>query len=171
MAAFSQLAYLPFEPAQQPPAPGAPKIERDAGRKELAASLSAGEFRLITVFNKDDAQAFLAVRDEQLAVLAFRGTESQSLQDWRIDLNAERVPLPGVRGVTVHRGFLEAFGYCRAENEAAVEANVPSTLGLYTIPWAGLLPKLPRPHLSGTIWRLATPSGRRESERSNSIGR
>src|SRR5271168_3326757 len=62
MAAFCQLAYVPFEPAQPAPAPGAPKIERGVGRKELAASLTAGDFRLITVFNNGDAQAFLAVR-------------------------------------------------------------------------------------------------------------
>jgi triacylglycerol lipase len=41
------------------------------------------------------------------------------------------VPLPGVPGVTVHRGFLEAFECCREEIEAAVGAQVPSTLGLY----------------------------------------
>ena len=131
MAAFCQLAYVPFEPAQPAPAPGAPKIERGVGRKELAASLTAGDFRLITVFNNGDAQAFLAVREAQFAVLAFRGTESRSLQDWLTDINVERVPLPGVPGVTVHRGFLEAFEYCRAEIEATVDANVPSTLGLY----------------------------------------
>jgi hypothetical protein len=77
----------------------------------------------------DDTQAFLAVRDGQFAVLAFRGTAN--LQDWRINLNAIRVPMPGVPGVMVHRGFLEAFERCRAEIEAAVDANVASTLGLY----------------------------------------
>jgi hypothetical protein len=84
---------------------------------------------LVSVFNRDDTQAFLAVRDEQFAVLAFRGTAN--LQDWRINLDAIRVPLPGVPGVTVHRGFLDAFECCRAEIGAAVDANVPSTLGLY----------------------------------------
>jgi hypothetical protein len=104
-------------------------MEKQAGREELEAHLAAGGFRLVSVFNKDDAQAFLAVRDGQFAVLAFRGTIS--LQDWRTNLNVRRVPLPGVPGVTVHCGFLEAFECCREEIEAAVNAHVPSTLGLY----------------------------------------
>jgi hypothetical protein len=129
MAAFCQLAYVPYEAAPPPPPPGAPKIEREAGRKELEASLAAGDFRLASVFNRDDTQAFLAVREGQFAVLAFRGTAN--LQDWRINLDAIRVPLPGVPGVTVHRGFLEAFDYCRGEIEAAVDDHVGSNLGLY----------------------------------------
>jgi triacylglycerol lipase len=129
MAAFSQLAYVPYEAAPPPSARGAPKMEKQAGREELEAHLAAGGFRLVSVFNKDDAQAFLAVRDGQFAVLAFRGTIS--LQDWRTNLNVRRVPLPGVPGVTVHCGFLEAFECCREEIEAAVNAHVPSTLGLY----------------------------------------
>jgi triacylglycerol lipase len=129
MAAFSQLAYVPFPAATPPPSPGAPKVEKEEGRELLNAHLAAGDFRLVSVFNKDDTQAFLAVRDGQFAVLAFRGTAN--LQDWRINLNARRVPLPGVPGVTVHRGFLEAFESCRGEIEAAVGAYVPSTLGLY----------------------------------------
>jgi hypothetical protein len=128
MAAFCQLAYVPYE--QTPtPTPGAPKKERQSGRTELETCLAAGRFRLVKIFNKDDAQAFLAVCDDQLAVLAFRGTAS--LQDWRTNLNAMRVPLPGVPGVKVHCGFLSAFECCREDIEAAVKAYVPSTLGLY----------------------------------------
>ncbi len=129
MAAYCQLAYVPYEPAPPPPAPGAPKMEREGGREELKERLAAGKFRLVSVFNKDDAQAFLAVCDGQFAVLAFRGTAS--FQDWRINLNVRRVPLPGVAGVTVHCGFLSAFQCCQEEIKAAVEAHVPSTLGLY----------------------------------------
>jgi hypothetical protein len=94
MAAFCELAHVPFVAAPPPPPRGAPKIERGAGREKLEALLSAGDFRLVEVFNKDDAQAFLAVRDGHFAVLAFRGTET--LQDWRTNLNVKRVPLPGV---------------------------------------------------------------------------
>jgi triacylglycerol lipase len=70
-----------------------------------------------------------SVRDGHFAVLAFRGTESG--QDWRTNLNVRRVLLPGVPGVTVHGGFLEAFEHCRGEIEAAVNGHVPSRLGLY----------------------------------------
>ncbi len=129
MAAFCELARVPLAAVSPAPPPGSPKTERGAGRKKLEALLSAGGFRLLEVFNKDEAQAFLAVRDGHFAVLAFRGTESP--QDWRTNRNVKRVPLPGVPGVTVHCGFLEAFTYCRGEIEAAVDTHVPSTLGLY----------------------------------------
>src|SRR6266516_3947607 len=129
MAAFCELARVPLAAVSPAPPPGSPKTERGAGRKKLEALLSAGGFRLLEVFNKDEAQAFLAVRDDRFAVLAFRGTET--LQDRRTDFNVKRVPLPGVPGVTVHCGFLEAFMYCRREIEAAVETHVHSSLGLY----------------------------------------
>jgi triacylglycerol lipase len=129
MAHFCELARVPLAAASPAPPPGSPKIEREAGRKKLEELLSAGNFCLIEVFNKDEAQAFLAVRDGHFAVLAFRGSESP--QDWRTNRNFKRVPLPGVPGVTVHGGFLEVFECCRKEIEAAVNAHVPSTLGLY----------------------------------------
>jgi hypothetical protein len=91
MARFCQLAHLPFEPAQ-----GLPPAERgnkttENGREPLKARLAAGAFRLVKIFN--NAQAFLAVREDYFAVLAFRGT--QGPQELRhIDLNLRRVPLP-----------------------------------------------------------------------------
>ena len=129
MAAFCQIARVPLAAVSPAPPPGSPKTERGGGRKKLEALLSAGGFRLVEVFNKDEAQAFLAVRDDRFAVLAFRGTET--LQDRHTDFNVKRVPLPGVPGVTVHCGFLEVFECCRKEIEVAVNAHVPSTLGLY----------------------------------------
>jgi triacylglycerol lipase len=129
MAAFCEFAYLPFEIAPPPPAPGAPKNERPSGHEELQARLKAGEFRLVKVFNKDDTQAFLAVRDTEFAVLAFRGTTT--LEDWRTNLRVRRVPLPDVPDVKVHCGFLQAFECCKDEIKAAVHDNVPDDLGLY----------------------------------------
>jgi hypothetical protein len=70
MAAFSQLAYLPYEAVSSPPASGAPKMEKRTGREELERHLGAGNFRLVSTINSDDAHAFLAVRDEHFAVLA-----------------------------------------------------------------------------------------------------
>jgi Lipase (class 3) len=119
MASFCELARVPL--AAISPAPG--------GRKKLEELLSAGGFRLVEVFNKDEAQAFLAVRHDRFAVLAFRGSETPL--DRCTDLNAKRVPLPGVEGVTVHRGFLKVFMHCRKKIEAAVDGHVPSTLPLY----------------------------------------
>jgi hypothetical protein len=129
MAAFCELAYLPFDLDPPPPAKGAPKNERRSGREELNARLAAGQFRLAAVFNKDDTQGFLAVRDNEFAVLAFRGTTT--LTDWRTNLNVKRVPLPNAPDVKVHCGFLQAFECCDEEIRAAVDGNVPKDLGLY----------------------------------------
>jgi hypothetical protein len=116
MALFCEFAHLPIEPVQPAPAAGAPKIERKGGREKLSLHLETGDFRLVEVFNKDDAQGFLAIRDGHFAVLAFRGTETD--QDRRTDFNFGPVPLPGVPGVQVHRGFLEVFQHCRGRLSA-----------------------------------------------------
>jgi triacylglycerol lipase len=129
MAEFSQLAYVPFVDEQAPPRPGAPKVEKSGGRKQLETCLAAGQFRLVDVFNRDDTQAFLAIRDDQFAVLAFRGTAN--LGDWAINLNVGRVLLPGFSNVRVHRGFLAAFDSSKEELVRAVNEYVPSSLGLY----------------------------------------
>jgi hypothetical protein len=117
MALFCELAHDTFV-ADQSPADqaGAPTVAGGAGRKELKRRLEAGSFRLVQVFNKD--QAFLAVREGHFAILAFRGTEGKELLD--TDLNLRLVPLPGVSGVMVHCGFLEVFSRCKTEIEAAV---------------------------------------------------
>lgn len=130
MAAFSQLAYLPFEEGGGPaPRPGAPRAERAGGADQLAAALAAGGFDLVEMFNQDDTQAYLAVHPDQFAVLAFRGTTDFS--DWLTNLNVGREPLPMRPEIEVHRGFLSAFECCRAAITAAVDKAVPSTLGLY----------------------------------------
>jgi triacylglycerol lipase len=128
MALFCELAHDAFV-SDRPPTDqaGAPGIAGEAGRIELKRRLEAGCFRLVQVFSKD--QAFLAVREGHLAVLAFRGTKGRELLD--TDLNLRLVPLPGVSGVMVHRGFLEVFSHCKREIEKAVNDSVPSTLGFY----------------------------------------
>jgi triacylglycerol lipase len=128
MAVFCQLAYVPFEQVQPPPTPRSPKLEKAGGRMELTARLATGGFTLIEVFNKDDTQAFLAVSAE-FAVLAFRGTTD--FADWVTNLNALKTPLPGVAGVSVHRGFLGAYDCCADDILTAVNDHVPPDLGLY----------------------------------------
>lgn len=105
---------------------GTPTVAVVAGRIELRRRLESGGFRLVQAFNED--RAFLAIREGHFAVLAFRGTEGNELH---YDLDFQLVPLPGVSGVMVHRGFLEVFSSCKGEIEAAVNENVPSTLGFY----------------------------------------
>ena len=128
MALFCELAHDTFV-ADETSADqaGAPTVAGEAGRNELKRRLEAGSLRLIQVFNKN--QAFLAVREGHFAVLAFRGTQGKELLD--TDLNLRLVPLPGVRGVMVHCGFLEVFSRCKREIEAAVDQSVSPTLGLY----------------------------------------
>ena len=128
MALFCELAHDAFV-SDRPPIDqaGAPGIAGEAGRNELKQRLEAGSFRLVQVFKKD--QAFLAVREGHLAVLAFRGTKGRELLD--ANLNLRLVPLPGVSGVMVDCGFLEVFSHCKSEIEKAVNESVPSTLGFY----------------------------------------
>ena len=127
MAQFSQLAYVPFEDGASGPADA--RTVKAGGPDVLRNCLASGAFRLIEIFNRNDTQAFLAVRDDQFAVLAFRGTAN--LEDWKFDLDSRRVPMPGFGGVLVHRGFLEAFNDTGEEIVAAVNAHIPDTLALY----------------------------------------
>ncbi len=126
MSVFSQLAYLPFED-DQPAAPSQPRPEAPGGRGMLAAHLGP-DFDTVTVFNRDDTQAYLAVGKE-FAVLAFRGTSDRN--DWITNLRARLTPLKAApAAVRVHAGFLSAFECCRSEIVAAVDA-LPPNLGLY----------------------------------------
>lgn len=129
MAAFAQLAYVPFVDDQPPPAKGAPKLEKADGREQLAQHLKTGGFELKEVFNKDNVQAFLAVNPDQFAVLAFRGTANAA--DWGINLNVPRVPLPGFPGVGVHCGFWETFRDFADGMRAAIDKHVGTKIGLY----------------------------------------
>lgn len=126
MAAFSQLAYVPFEDAPAPA--GAPRPEMPGGRQLLADCLAGGGFELKGVVNQDDVQAFLAVNPSEFAVLSFRGTANWD--DWKIDLNAPLIRLPDHKGVRIHRGFWEAFLALSYEIRPLVD-SAPKDLGLY----------------------------------------
>jgi hypothetical protein len=129
MAVFSQLAYIPFVDEQDHPGKGAPKNFRGDGWAELDPYLKDGGFEVRATFNKGNVQSFLAVNPAEFAVLAFRGTANW--EDWKINLNAARIPMPGFEAVEVHRGFWAAFEDSAGEIRAAIDANVPSGLGLY----------------------------------------
>ena len=121
MAAFCELAYIPFDA----------DAAQDAEQNHAALSdrLGSGGFRLVQVFNHDYIQAFLAIRPDQFAVLAFSGTAN--LPDWLIDLKSRPAPLPGRPDVRVHSGFLEGWEGCRRAIAETVKARVPPSLGLY----------------------------------------
>src|SRR5690349_10460864 len=111
LASMSQLAYDHYE------------NDYDA-RKLFITKLQSGGFELIKTFNDDqtDTQAFLA-RNDQYAVLAFRGTEIDKWEDMKIDATASKVSVLQGR---VHAGFKIAYQSVGQD----IEANVLQLNGL-----------------------------------------
>jgi predicted lipase len=96
LASMSQIAYDHYE------------NDYDA-RKIFITKLEGGDFELIRTFNNNetDTQAFLAkTKDNQFAVLAFRGTEITKIKDVRIDALASK---KSVLDGKVHSGFRIAY--------------------------------------------------------------
>lgn len=90
----------------------------DDGVKRLEGKLNVGEFKLVKPFNKGGTQGFLVKRDsDNLAVLAFRGTEATQIADIKADLNAIITVRGGHR---IHTGFFEAYQQVQNEVEEAV---------------------------------------------------
>jgi hypothetical protein len=129
MAVFSQLAYVPFKDNQPAPVKDQPKQLAGAGFAELEPYLAPSGFQVRATFNKGNVQTFLAVNPDELAVLAFRGTANW--QDWEINLNALRMPMPGFEAVSVHSGFWDAYVDSADDILAAVNQHVSPDLGLY----------------------------------------
>ena len=85
----------------------------------MESCLKVSDFSLVETFNQGDTQAFLAKRDsDKVAVLSFRGTESNSWKDIKTDLNARFYK--GKGGVRVHSGFIGAFKSVRDDIQKAV---------------------------------------------------
>jgi hypothetical protein len=114
MAHMAKLAYTPFE-------------EGDLGMEQLQYSLQSGWFNLMRTFDKKGTQAFLAKNDE-FAVLAFRGTQPTKWEDVRTDLRALKQKT--IEG-KVHRGFKEAFDLVRDEIFESVDKSIGKDLPLY----------------------------------------
>ena len=92
MAHMAKLAYIKFEESEL-------ELER------LEYCLQSGWFNLIKTFNKNGSQAFLAKNDE-FAVLAFRGTQPDKWEDIRTDIRILKLRTVDGR---VHIGFKSAF--------------------------------------------------------------
>jgi len=105
LASMSQLAYDRYE------------NDYDA-RKLFITKLQSGGFELIKTFNNNqtDTQAFLA-KNDQYAVLAFRGTEADKWEDVKIDATASKVSVLQGR---VHAGFKIAYQSVGQDIEASV---------------------------------------------------
>src|SRR5690348_6676060 len=127
MAAFSQLAYVPF--TDEKPGSDGLRPEQPGGREQLAEHLRGGGFELKAVFNLVNVQAFIAVNADEFAVLAFSGTANGA--DWEINLNALRMPMPRFEAVGVHIGIWQAYAAMTADIKAAVDHYIDPDLGLY----------------------------------------
>lgn len=91
------------------------KAELGGGqRARLDAALALAGFSKLRFFSgATGTQAFAAYRDaDQLALVAFRGTEPDSIADIGIDASA--LPLPWNGAGHVHAGFAKAFDDVRA---------------------------------------------------------
>lgn len=107
LASMSHLAYDKFED----------KTDKEA-LKLFKAKLASGGFELVKTFDskETDTQAFLAKNDE-FAVLAFRGTEVSKIKDIRIDAKAMKISVLEGR---VHSGFRLAYDSVAREIEKSV---------------------------------------------------
>ena len=94
LASMAHLAYDQFE-------------NNPDARILFIAKLKSGGFELIRTFHSDetDTQAFLA-KNNEFAVLAFRGTEVTKRQDIKTDIKASKVSV--LQG-HVHGGFIGAY--------------------------------------------------------------
>ena len=142
MGQLSKLAYIEFEGND----------EESAGTltERLTAALAAGGFELLETFNaqvvhlkehaesraakglkdaaKTDTQAIL-IRSQDIAVLAFRGSEPNKVDWLYTDADAKFVTLPEGEG-KIHRGFYESFLSVKRELEHAID-RLPADLPLY----------------------------------------
>ena len=114
LATMAKLAYIPFE-------------DGELGMEQLEYSLQSGWFNLMKTFNKKGTQAFLA-KNDQFAVLSFRGTQPTKWEDVRTDLRALKQKT--IEG-KVHKGFKEAFDDVRDEIFDIVGKSIGKDLPLY----------------------------------------
>lgn len=107
MAEMSKVAYIKFEKNKE---------EKD----KLIEKLKKADFSLVDIFNSKDTQAFLALRDkDKMLVLAFRGTEKESLKDIISDLDARFYK--DKNGAKSHEGFLRAFQCVETEVKKSLD--------------------------------------------------
>jgi hypothetical protein len=105
MASMAQIAYDHFE------------NDYDA-RKIFITKLESGGFELVKTFNNSetDTQAFLA-KNDNFAVLAFRGTETTKIKDVAVDIMASKMAV--LQG-KVHAGFKHAYDSVAEDIESEV---------------------------------------------------
>lgn len=109
MAKASKLAYIRFE-------------DDDDNLEQLQNRLAEGGFKLLYIFSSGGTEAYLAA-NSRMGILAFRGTEGNSLRDIISDLRVRfyRGKSQERREGKVHTGFNKAYGQVAENVEAAIE--------------------------------------------------
>jgi triacylglycerol lipase len=92
MAVMSKLAYIEFETSEE-------ELAR------LTINLKSGGFDLVNIFSKGSTQGFLA-KNNNIYVLAFRGTQPKKIEDINADIRAYKTSLKEGK---IHAGFHEAY--------------------------------------------------------------
>ncbi len=92
MAVMAKLAYIEFETSEE-------ELAR------LKINLKSGGFELVNIFSKGSTQGFLA-KNENIYVLAFRGTQPKKFEDINTDIRAYKSSLKEGK---IHAGFHEAY--------------------------------------------------------------
>ena len=148
MACLSELAYVKFNPLVK----GGHLIERISGliddgklkslqelvkqfgydhdeeKKELEQTLAFMSFTLDKTFDRNGTQAFI-VSNSSFAVLAFRGTEADSIKDIKADAKAVLVDCDS--GGKVHQGFDDSFNTVAHDIQNELNDEKYATLPLY----------------------------------------
>lgn len=101
LAEMSRFAYWKFE-------------GNDDEKNKLKTAVAKAGFDLLATFNEKGTQAFLVKREkDKIAVLAFRGTEQNELDNILTNLDARFYK--NEDGAKSHKGFQEAFKIVEAE--------------------------------------------------------
>ena len=96
---------------------------------QLKEALQGADFKLVETFNEGDTQAFVAQRDaDRIAVLAFRGTEANSWEDVKSDLDARFYK--GQDGIKMHTGFRDAYNQVGQQIGRVID-ELPDGYSLY----------------------------------------
>lgn len=153
MACFSELAYVRFNPPFALGAAHAKSFIKKAAKfaskkkgsallgfigsfiydhskeeKKLRSELGIVQFKLLKTFDENGTQAILASNGKHL-VLAFRGTEANSIKDIKADANAK------IRhcetGGKIHSGFDNAFKQVSSAIQATLNKTEYKTMPLF----------------------------------------
>lgn len=100
----------------------------EEARKVLDYQLAQLEFKVIDTFDCEGSQAMLVEHKDYL-VLAFRGTETDSLRDIKADTDASIIKCE-TQGM-IHRGFYTAYNLIRQDIEIAIDTPELNKKPLY----------------------------------------